>query len=73
VRVIALVAVIAEAAFVILIIRGRRLKIGTGQIIEQHFETGSEQILPALAQMFEKRGLMLQQLVERAVEGSYLS
>jgi len=57
------------AALVVFIVRRCGLKIGAGQIVKQDFETGSEQILPAFAQMIEQRRLVFQQLVEAAVEG----
>ena len=60
------------AALVVFVVRRCRLKIGAGQIIKQHFETGPEQILPALAQMIEQRRLVLQQLVEATVESILL-
>jgi len=68
----ALVAAVAVAPLVVFIVRLRGLKISAGQIIEQHFETGPEQVLPALAQMIEQRRLVLHKLVEAAVEGMYL-
>src|SRR5260370_9798249 len=68
----ALVAAVAVASLVVFVGRRRGLKIGTGQIIEQDFETGAEQILPALAQMIEQRRLVLQKLVEAAVEAILL-
>src|SRR5215471_11184414 len=49
-----------------------RAKIGAGQVIEQHFKLGTEQILPALAQMIEQCLLVLQQFVEAAIERMYL-
>src|SRR5260370_819474 len=63
----ALVAAVAVASLVVFVVRRRGLKIGAGQIIEQDFKTGAEQILPALAQMIEQRRLVLQQLVGAAV------
>jgi hypothetical protein len=64
----ALVAALAVAALVIFIVGRRRLEIGARQIVEQNFEIGSEQVLPALAQMRKQRRLVFQQLVEAAVE-----
>ena len=59
----ALVAAVAVAALGVFIVRRRGLEIGTREIIQQDFETCSEQIPPALAQMIEQRRLVLQQLV----------
>jgi hypothetical protein len=67
-----LVGAVPKAAFVILVLWRRRLKIGAGQVIEQHFKLGTEQILPALAQMIEQCLLVLQQFVEAAIERMYL-
>jgi hypothetical protein len=38
--------------------------------IEQHFEIDAEQLLPALAQIVEKRRLVFRQFVEAAIEGT---
>jgi hypothetical protein len=64
----ALVATVAVAPLVIVILGRRRLKISTRQVVQQDFEIGAEQILPAFAQMIEQRRLVLQQLVETTVE-----
>jgi len=63
----AFVAAVAVAALVVFVIRRCGFKVCAGQVVEQNFETGPEQILPALTQMIEQRCLVLQQLVEAAV------
>ncbi len=68
----ALVAAVTVAPLVVFIVWQRGFKIGAGQIIEQHLEPGSEQILPALVQMIEQCRLVLQQFVETAVEAVLL-
>ena len=61
-----LVAAVTEPALV----RERRiaLKISRGQVVQQHVEASIEQGLPAIPQKREKRPLVLQQLVQAAVQ-----
>ena len=68
----AFVTAVAEAAFVVVVVRGRRFKIGAGQVVEQHLEFGAEQIHPALTQMGKQRLFVRQELVEAAVESILL-
>jgi hypothetical protein len=63
-----LVAAVAVPALVGVILRRRRLEVGAGQVVQQNFELGPEQILPALPKMTEQRRLVRQQLVQAAVE-----
>src|SRR5260370_22120760 len=58
----ALVAAVAVTALVVLVIRRVRFEIGAGQVVEQNLEAGAEQILPALPQVAEQRGLVWQHL-----------
>ena len=44
------------------------LKIRAGQIIQQHFELHSEEILPARSQVLEERLPVLQQLVQTPIQ-----
>ena len=47
---------------------GVDLKVGTGQIVEQHIEFDVEQIAPAAHQMAEQVGFMCQQEVVAGIE-----
>jgi len=64
----ALVAAVAVATLVRLVLGRRRLEVGARQVVQQHLELRPEQILPALAQMAEQRLLVLDQLVEAAIQ-----
>ncbi len=64
----ALVAAVAVPALVALVARRIGFEIRAGQIVEKDVEAGAEQILPALAQVRKQRRLVLDELVEAAIE-----
>ena len=46
-----MIAAVAVAAFVVLIQRRIGLEVGTGEVIQQHFEADIEEVAPAAGQM----------------------
>ena len=64
----AAVPAVAEAPGVLRILRHVALKVGAGQIIEQHFVAHAEQIGPTLAQVTKKRLFVLEQKIVAAIE-----
>jgi hypothetical protein len=60
------------AALVRIVVGRIGLEIGAGQIVEQDVEAFGEQVLPALAQMRKQRRLVVEELVQAAIEGVLL-
>jgi hypothetical protein len=65
---IASVAAVSEPARILLVVGCVAFKIGTGQLVEQHFITHMKKVCPPLAKVCEERLAMLQQTIRRAVE-----
>ena len=63
-----LIARVAEAADVVFILRRLALKIGAGQVVEQHVVFDAEEVLPLRAQVIEQLPLVLQNHVQNPVE-----
>jgi hypothetical protein len=55
------------------IFRWIAFEVGAGQIVEQHIEPGSKQILPLLLQVPEQASLVLKQVIMAAVKLVYLA
>ena len=68
----ALIAAVAVPALVGLVLLRIGFKIGARQVVEQDIEARAEQILPALSQVREQRPLVLEELVQAAIEGILL-
>ncbi len=63
-----LVPAVTKLPFVVFRKRRIALKIGAGQIIEQHVESDAEEILPALLEKAKQSGLVLRQLIQTPIE-----
>jgi hypothetical protein len=64
----ALVTAVAKLTLVLFILWRIALKIGARQVVEQHLETGIEEVLPAFLQMAKERRFVGQQAIVALVE-----
>src|SRR5207248_11799289 len=71
--ILALVAAVAEPAFVFRILRRIAFEIGSRQLVEQDVKFRPKQVLPALPEMTEKRLLVRKEFIQAAVERVFLN